>query len=139
MTPFAYPCRIEEIDRNEFLVTFPDVPEALTSGETRDAALVAAADALVVAIDGYLEAGREVPSPRPARRDEDLIALDPAVAARVVLLREMARLRMSRVALATQLGRDEKAVRRMISGKGASLEMTLNALKVMGIRPVLAA
>ena len=26
MTPFSYPCLIEEADRAEFLVTFPDVP-----------------------------------------------------------------------------------------------------------------
>ena len=37
MTPTTYPARIEEVEPGEFLVTFHDVPEALTSDDSRDA------------------------------------------------------------------------------------------------------
>jgi hypothetical protein len=37
------------------------------------------------------------------------------------------------------MGRDEKVIRRIISGKGASLDLTLQALRAVGIRAPLAA
>jgi antitoxin HicB len=139
MTLFSYPAHIEEIEPGEFLVTFPDVPEAITSGATHAEALEAAAGALAVAVEGYLLGGHDVPAPRDAKRGEELVALDPVVAARVVLVLEMGRQGLTKVALAHRIGRDEKAVRRMIAGKGASLDMILGALKVLGVRPALAA
>ena len=41
-----------------FVVTFRDVPEAITQGDTLDEALHNAADALTVALDGYVGVGR---------------------------------------------------------------------------------
>ncbi len=40
-------------------------------------------------------------------------------------------------AMAGLLGKDETAVRRVVSGKGASLEQTLAALRVLCVRPAL--
>jgi len=138
MHPFSYPARVEEVEPGEFLVTFADVPEALTSEPTREAAIEAAADALAVAIEGYLEAGRELPARRAAAADEIEIPLDLAVAARALLLQEMKRQGLSKVGLAQRLGRDEKAARRILSGKGATLDLTLLALRAVGVRPGLA-
>lgn len=139
MTPIAYAARIEQVDRHEFLVTFPDVPEALTGGATREEAEANAADALSAALEGYLEAGRDFPTARAASVGEAEIALDPAVAARGVLVRAMTAQHLSKVGLAQRMGRDEKVVRRIISGKGASLDLTLQALRAVGIRAALAA
>ena len=46
-----------------FLVTFADVPEAITHGDTRQAALVNATEALGLALRGYCVEGRELPKP----------------------------------------------------------------------------
>lgn len=53
-------CSSESSSRNS--VRFPDLPEALTQGETLEQAIAMAADALVTAPDFYLEDGRPVPS-----------------------------------------------------------------------------
>ena len=50
----SYPARIRR-DGEGFVVSFPDIPEALTGAETREEALAMAADALTTAMDFYFE------------------------------------------------------------------------------------
>lgn len=62
MTEFSYPARIESVEGTH-LVTFPDIPEAITEGATRQEAIENARDALGVALRRYVEAGRPLPPP----------------------------------------------------------------------------
>lgn len=53
------------------MVTFRDVPEAITQGDTDDEAFEMAADALVSALEFYMEKGRPWPvasAPLPGER-----------------------------------------------------------------------
>ncbi len=43
----------------------PEVPEALTEGETDEEARAAALDCLIAALEGYIKAGRPIPRPSP--------------------------------------------------------------------------
>ncbi len=138
MHMITYPARIDEAGPNDFVVQFVDVPEALTGGATREAAWAGAGDVLAAAIETYLELDRAIPPPRPAGPGETDVALDPTIAARVELRRLMAEQGVTGRNLAQRLGKDEKAVRRMLAGEGASLGATLQALKVLGARPALA-
>ena len=58
----SYVALIRRESASEFLVTFPDVPEALTSGVTLEEARAAAPDALWTALVGYVEAGLPLPA-----------------------------------------------------------------------------
>ncbi len=49
-----------------FVVTFEDIPEAITQGETITEALAEAADALEEAIVGRIRRGDAIPEPSPA-------------------------------------------------------------------------
>jgi antitoxin HicB len=49
-----------------FVVTFPDVPEAITQGENRTEALLYAQEALETALTLYIEEQRDLPSPSSA-------------------------------------------------------------------------
>jgi antitoxin HicB len=49
-----------------FVVTFPDVPEAITQGESRSEALWYAREALETALTMYIEEQRDLPRPSPA-------------------------------------------------------------------------
>lgn len=53
-------------DDDTILVTFPDVPEAITYGDDRDDALSRAVDALETALMGYIADRRDIPSPSAA-------------------------------------------------------------------------
>jgi antitoxin HicB len=50
-------------DDGQFTVTFPDVPNAITFGETVEEALAHAPDALLTIIDAYMRLGRDIPMP----------------------------------------------------------------------------
>jgi antitoxin HicB len=84
----SYPARITR-DGDGFVVSFPDVPEALTGAATREEALAMAADALTTAMDFYFEDRRPVPSPSAPKRGQVLVDLPPSVGAKVLLLNEM--------------------------------------------------
>jgi antitoxin HicB len=83
-----YPARIAR-DGDGFVVSFPDIPEALTGARTRDEALDLAHDALVTAMDFYFEDRRPVPVPSSPKRGHVLVDLPPSVGAKVLLLNEM--------------------------------------------------
>jgi antitoxin HicB len=103
-----------------FVVTFRDVPEAITHGKTIEEALRNAADALTVALDGYVEAGWAFPSGTIRRAREHPVALPALVAAKLELYRRMCETGTTRVALARMLGVDERAVRRLLAYKHRS-------------------
>lgn len=136
MTAFTYPARIVEEAPGEFLVTFRDIPEAITGGATFEESYQLAADALDVAVEGLLLDTRVVPSPSSAEAGEVLVPLSPAVAARLVLVSTMDQQHVSGRALAERLGKDEKNVRRILQGK-ATVDAALEALRELGVRPAL--
>jgi antitoxin HicB len=62
----------DEIDGG-FVVTFPDVPEAITQGNDVSDALAQAADALEEAIVGRIRRGDPVPEPSEARPGQPVV------------------------------------------------------------------
>ena len=70
-------------DEGGFVVTFPDVPDAITQGDDVEHALAMAAEALESAIDLYFDAGRPSPLPSKPKRGQDVVELPGNVAARV--------------------------------------------------------
>lgn len=136
MTAFTYPARIVEEAPGEFLVTFRDIPEAITGGETFEESYQLAADALDVAVEGLLLETRDVPAPSSPEDGEFLVPLSPGVAARLALSNEMKRQHVSGRALAERMGKDEKNIRRIMQGK-STFEAALQALRTLGVRPSL--
>jgi antitoxin HicB len=109
-----YPARFTPVEEGRFVVSFRDVPEALTQGDDEAEALDMAADALLTAMDFYFEDGRAVPPPSPALEDERLIALPLSVSAKVMLLNEMIAQRIRPVDLARRMGVKPQEVNRII-------------------------
>ncbi|MDM0036819.1 type II toxin-antitoxin system HicB family antitoxin [Variovorax sp. J22P271] len=85
---FSYPARVTR-DGDGFMVSFPDIPEALTGAQDRDEAIALAADALTTAMDFYFEDRRPVPPPSEPKRGQITVDLPASVAAKVLLLNEM--------------------------------------------------
>lgn len=59
---FNYPVILTP-DDGTLLVTFPDVPEAITFGENEEEALLNAVDALETALSFYVDARKPLPEP----------------------------------------------------------------------------
>lgn len=68
-----FPARLELAEEGGYVVTFRDVPEAVTQGETEEESLEMAADVLVSAMTFYTEAGKPLPLPSKARKGERLV------------------------------------------------------------------
>lgn len=86
MRTFAYPARFERGDKSGVLViTFRDIPEAITQGKGEKDAIWQAADCLEEAIAGRIADGREIPKASRAARGERLIPIPAPMAAKAAL------------------------------------------------------
>jgi len=72
-----------------FVVTFQDIPEAITQGDTRAEALKMAQEALEAALEFYVEDKRQVPVPSARSDGQEVIELPASLSAKVLLLNEM--------------------------------------------------
>lgn len=135
-----YPAKIES-DGDSWMVSFPDVPEALSAGATHEEALSMAKDALVSAFEFYFEDKREVPSPSRVRRGYVPIEVPASVAAKVLLLNEMVRQRVRPSELAKRMGTTAQEITRLTQLSHATkidgIDSALHALgKRLEIRAV---
>lgn len=71
----SYPARIDSFHDRAFIVTFRDVPEAVTAGTSREEALHRANGVLREALDGYVQLGRQLPTPSAPETGDDLVTV----------------------------------------------------------------
>jgi antitoxin HicB len=133
MKTFAYPAVFEPGDSDGvFVVSFPDVPEAITEGDGMDDARRMAADSLGIALLVYIRAGRPLPRARRAGKGLEIVAVEPEVAAKLAVLIAFADAGLSQSELARRLGKDEREVRRILDPmhptKIGALDQALHAL-----------
>ena len=122
-------------DGNGFMASFPDVPEALTSGSTREKALAMAKDALITALDFYFEDRREVPMPSKVAKGQDAIELPASLCAKVLLLNEMVRQRVKPAELARRLKTTAQQISRLTDLHHATkVDNVQEALHALGKR-----
>jgi antitoxin HicB len=117
------------------VVTFPDVPEAITEGHEEVRALKEAEDALGVALLSYLMRGLPLPNPRARSRRAITVAAD--VAAKLAVLEAFGASGISKSELARRLGVSENEARRILDPMHATkLPRLAEALAVLGKRLV---
>ncbi len=131
---YAYPCILTpEDDGPGYVVTFPDVPEAVTGGATRAESLVLAEDAIVVALSFYVDADQDLPAPSPAGRGQELITVPPHTAAQLALYKALRREGMSVRTLAWRQGQSTADARRLLDfNRPPPLREVLTALRSLG-------
>ncbi len=131
---FAYPVLLtpDEVDGG-FIVTFPDIPEAITQGEDVADALAEAADALEEAMAGRIRRGDQIPEPSPAGTEQPLVPVPALTAAKAALYLALRETGISKSELAERLGCDEKEVRRLLDPRHPSkLPRIQKALAALG-------
>jgi len=80
----AYPVDLQ-MRPDTVLVSFPDIPEALTEGNTEREALSEATDCLIAALGGYVNDGRLIPKPSVGTGNSPVVELPALVAAKLAL------------------------------------------------------
>jgi antitoxin HicB len=127
-----YPVKMRR-DGKFFLVTFPDIPEAITQGTSEEEAMKAAKDALGTALDFYFEAGRIIPSPSAPRGGYRYVELPVSIAAKVLLLNEMLRQKIRPAELARRLHTTPQEVNRLTNVRHTSkIDGIAEAMKALG-------
>ncbi|WP_070267476.1 type II toxin-antitoxin system HicB family antitoxin [Duganella sp. HH101] len=110
-----YPARFEpDLEAGGYVVTFRDIPEAITQGDDDAEAMAMAEDVLISSMDFYFEDRRIVPSPSAALPNELMVALPASVAVKVLLLNEMLAQKVGPSELARRLGTIPQVVNRLI-------------------------
>ena len=96
-----YPVTLTKDDNNTILVTFPDVPDAVTYGDTREDAMGRAADALLTVFDAYIKDRRDIPS--PSARGTAFVEVPALETSKIELYRAMRQGNVTKTELAKRL------------------------------------
>ncbi len=138
MRSYVYRALLEPGERRgNVVVTFPDVPEAITQGRGEADTRAMAEEALGLALLTYAALGKLLPKPRAKSRNLVDIAVAPDVAAKLAVLESFATAGISKSELARRIGKDEKEVRRILDPKHTTkLPALAAALRALGKRLV---
>jgi antitoxin HicB len=137
MRAYIYRADFERAARRGYVVSFPDVPEAITQGRDMADARAMAEEALALALLSYPMRGLPLPKPRASGAKLVPIAIAPDVAAKLALLEAFNAAGISKSELARRIGKDEKEVRRILDPKHPTkLPALVASLRVLGKRLV---
>lgn len=128
MKRFCYPAKFESNGEGGFIGTFRDIPEAITEVYPEENFIDIARDALISAIDFYIEDGRKLPEPSHVLEDEVLIDLPTSVVLKVLLLNTMVESNVRPVDLARKMKvRPQEVTRIMDLHHNTKLDTLSNA------------
>ena len=131
---FMYPVTLTPDKKaGGYVVTFTDIPEAITQGDTEEEALAEARDALETAMDFYLEDKRAVPLPSKTKRGQHVVELPASLSAKVLLLNEMIAHNVRPAELARRLNTTPQVVNRLTNVRHATrIDSIAAALQALG-------
>ena len=109
---FIYPYEMEP-EGDSIIVSFPDVPGAVTQIDPDENFEALVHDCLVAALGGYIVLRRPIPRPSAAY-GRPLVSLDVLASAKLALASALAEANMTNVCLAQELGVSEKVIRRLL-------------------------
>ena len=134
---FNYPVTLTH-DDGTVLVTFADVPEAITFGADELEALMQAVDALESGLSFYVDARQPLPVPSKAKRGQKTVSPSALECAKLGVYQAMTEQGIRKAELARRLGWHMPQVDRLFDLRHASkFEQIQTAAAVLGKRLVL--
>ena len=129
---FDYPVILTP-DDGTMLVTFPDVPEAITFGTDTDEALMYAVDALESALSFYVDDRKPLPVPSKPKRGQKTVRPSALECAKLGVYQAMMEQGIRKSELARRLGWHMPQVDRLFDLKHASrLDQIEAAARALG-------
>ncbi len=131
-----YPANIAPQEPSGFLVTFPDLPDVFTEGETWDEAVFNAAEVLTAMLGWKLDNGQAIPDPSPL--GPGMRAIAPDARTQAALLVRRARGERSLADIARALDTSWPAAKRLEDPRHwPSLKQLEKAAQALGKRLVI--
>ncbi|GHU26983.1 antitoxin [Betaproteobacteria bacterium] len=125
-------------DGDTVLVTFPDVPEAITFGVDEDEALLQAIDALETGLSFYVDSRKPLPTPSKPARGQKTVSPSPLECAKLGVYQTMMEQGVKKSELARRLGWHMPQVDRLFDLHHASkLDQIEQAANMLGKHLVL--
>jgi antitoxin HicB len=125
---FNYPVTLAD-DEGTVLVTFADVPEAITFGADRDEALLHAVDALTSALSFYVDDRKLLPKPSKPKRGQATVRPDALECVKLGIYQAMTEQGIRKSELARRLGWHMPQIDRIFDLRHAS---RLDQLETVG-------
>ena len=116
---FKYPVTLTN-DGANLLVTFKDIPEAITFGKNEEEALENAIDALETGLSFYVDARKPLPRPSKAKRGQKIIAPSALESAKLGVYQAMMDQGIKKAELARRLGWHMPQIDRLFDLKHSS-------------------
>ena len=138
---YVYPCDFtpDEEEGDGFVVTFPDVRGGTTGGKTFKESIILAEDCLVVMLGAYIDCQEELPTPGPWAKGQELITVQPLIAAQLDLYTAMREQGITTADLAQRLNLREAEVKKLlILDYRTSIGKVVEALEAVGCKPAVA-
>lgn len=133
MRNYRYPVKFMSNDEGGFIGTFRDIPEALTEVWPEENFIEVATDALVTAIDFYLEGNRKLPEPSEPLEDEVLVEVPASVMIKILLLNSMLEANLRPADLARKMKKRPQEVTRILDLKhNTKIDTLVLAFGAMG-------
>lgn len=130
-----YPATFEPAPEGGFVVTFRDIPEAITQGDTEAEAFDMAQDALLTTMEFYFDDKRHIPAPSAPQASDRLITLPLSIWAKVLLLNEMLAQRVTPSELARRLNTTPQNMNKVIDlGHTTKIDALADAMRALGRR-----
>lgn len=130
MSGYTYFAEIVADPDGGYLVTFPDVPEAITHGEDLEDAKASASEALGLALRGYVADEQDLPQPETREGVEITVGLEDAL--KLALVQAFKQSGLTKTELARRMGKSENEERRLLnpdhSSKVSTIQDALRAL-----------
>ena len=101
-----YPVTLTPAPEGGYMVSFVDIPEALTQG---------AKDALLTAFDFYFEDNELIPLPSPLNSHDHFIEVPLSVASKVLLLNAFLQSEITQQELARRIGKPKQEITRLFN------------------------
>ncbi|WP_455466926.1 type II toxin-antitoxin system HicB family antitoxin [Bartonella sp. B39] len=129
---YTYQAKLEADPDGGFIVTFPDVPEAITAGENQAEALENAAEALGLALRSYPMRGLPLPTPKQ-HQGLITVTVDAWNVFKLAVIEAFSEANITKTELANRLGKKETEARRILDPHYPTKLQTLEqALTVLG-------
>ena len=135
---YTFPCNIVPDEEGSwgFVVSFPDVKGAHTSGRTFKEAIILAEDCMVVALSCYVDSGEDLPIPSPYQKGQELLTVQPVVAAQLDLYTAMRAQNVGLPQLAERLGIIEEDAAKLLSLDYCTpIGQVIEAMRAVGCAP----
>lgn len=131
-----YPAMFKIQDNDCYVISFRDIPEALTQAFSLNEAKDQALDALITAFEFYQENNKLIPMPSHAIEGEHYIEVPISVWSKILLINEMLNQHVSQSELAKRLNTTRQEMQRIINIQhNTKIDKIVDSLKLLGKSP----